>query len=71
MPRQTSTTATTAVVLTQDQLALLRKAALVRSLVRNQPRVSVSDIVREAIDAYSAQLRAETDVLGELPRKAS
>lgn len=69
MPRTTATTATTAVVLKTDQLALLRKAALCRSLTSNQPRISVSDIVREALDAYADQLRAETDLFGELPRK--
>lgn len=70
MPRQTPTTATTAVVLKSDQLALLRKAALCRSLVNQGARTSVSDIVREAIDAYTDRLRAETDVFGELPRPA-
>lgn len=50
---------TTAVVLTSDQRDLLRKVALICVMHAGCGRVSTSDVVREAIDAYSAALLAE------------
>jgi hypothetical protein len=50
---------TTAIVLSTKQLDLVRRAALVRAMTGMSVRVSVSDIVREALAAYSPRLEAE------------
>ncbi|MDR3463878.1 MAG: hypothetical protein P4L76_16340 [Beijerinckiaceae bacterium] len=50
---------TTAIVLSTKQLELVRRAALVRAMMGTAVRVSVSDIVREALAAYMPKLEAE------------
>lgn len=56
---QGKSNATTAVVLVKDQLDLIRRAALVRVMSGKAARVSVSDIVREALAAHAPKLQAE------------
>ena len=54
-----SLSTTTAVVLTTEQHELIRKVALTRAMRGVRSRVSVSDVVREAIEAHAAALRQE------------
>ncbi len=57
--RQKSLSTTTAVVLTTEQHDLVRKVALTRAMRGDRSRVSVSDVVREAIEAHAVTLRQE------------
>lgn len=57
--QQRSLSTTTAVVLTNDQHELVRKVALTRAMRGDRSRVSVSDVIREAIEAHAAVLRQE------------
>lgn len=57
--QQKSLSTTTAVVLTTAQHDLVRKVALTRAMRGDRTRVSVSDVVREAIDAHAGTLRQE------------
>lgn len=50
---------TTAVVLTNEQHELVRKVALTRAMRGDRSRVSVSDVIREAIEVHSTALRQE------------
>lgn len=51
-------TATTAVHLTKDQLALLRRVAVERA-IRTGKRPSVSDVLRDLIERHRRELEAE------------
>ncbi|MCJ2067387.1 hypothetical protein MKK75_00970 [Methylobacterium sp. J-030] len=57
--RQKSLSTTTAVVLTTEQHDLVRRVALTRAMRGDRSRVSVSDVVREAIEAHAVILRQE------------
>lgn len=57
--QQKSLSTTTAVVLTNDQHELVRKVALTRAMRGDRSRVSVSDVIREAIEAHAVVLRQE------------
>jgi Arc/MetJ-type ribon-helix-helix transcriptional regulator len=51
-------TATTAVHLNKDQLALLRRVAVERA-IRTGKRPSVSDVLRDLIERHRQELEAE------------